>query len=104
MKTRLNWKKKWLDDKSGYWFSAKVPVLGWEYIIDVYEMTWARKGVIEDYKESFEFHTGVFFSSKDDDVTKISKKHFKTEEEAKECCEKHLMDIAEKFNKWVKTK
>ena len=85
MKTKLNWKKKWLDDKSGYWYSAKVPVINWEYIVDTH------------------YNTG-YFSKFDDDITRISNKFYKTEEAAMIACEKHLQDMAEKFNEWINKK
>ena len=89
-KTKLNWKKKWLDDDSGYWFSAKVPVIGWEYVVDIEN----DQGYI----------AGVYYSNYVDDITKISKKYYKTEEAAMEDCEKHLLNTAEKFKKWIEKK
>ena len=73
MKTKLNWKKKWLDDKSGFWYSAKVPILNWEYVIDGlgrYEVD-NKNQKSYDY---YEFAAKVFLSSTDDDAVKISKK------------------------------
>jgi hypothetical protein len=99
MKTKLIWKKLWCDDKSGCWYSAKVPVLGWEYVIDVCETKH-----IKDCKMSYEYKVGLFYSSKNDDVAKISKTSFKTEARAKLHCEKHLLAITERFNKWFKAK
>jgi hypothetical protein len=94
MKTKLKWEKKWLDDKSGYWHSAKVPVIGWEYIVD------------EDYcmRDSKGLIAGLYFGKFDDDITKISNKPYKTEEAAMIACEKHLQDTAEKFVKWINKK
>jgi hypothetical protein len=43
---KLNWKKKWLDDKSGYFYSAKVPVIGWEYIVDSDYKSGVNRGFI----------------------------------------------------------
>lgn len=92
MKTKLNWKKNWLDDKSGYWYSAKVPIINWEYIVDDHYCKRDSKGLI----------AGLFFGKFDDDITRISNKFYKTEEAAMNACEKHLQDTAEKFNKWIK--
>lgn len=86
MKTNLNWKKKLLDDKSGYWYSAKVPIINWEYIIET---------------EYWGYNAGIFYSKHDDDVTRISSKVYKTEEAAMIACEKHLLNTAEKFNNWL---
>jgi hypothetical protein len=94
MKTKLNWKKKWLDDKSGYWYSAKVSILNWEYIVED----------IKAWENESKFVAGVYFSKFDDDVVRLSKTIFKTEQQAKNACEKHLKDTAEKFNRWFKTK
>ena len=88
---KLNWKKKWLDDKSGYFYSAKVPVIGWEYIVD------------SDYKSGVNrgFIGGLFLSKYDDDITRVSNKFYKTEESAMIACEKHLQDASDKFTKWI---
>lgn len=94
MKTKLKWEKKWLDDKSGYWHSAKVPVIGWEYIVDS----------DYDFGQHCGFIGGLYFGKFDDDITKISKKFYKTEEAAMIACEKHLQDTADKFTKWINKK
>ena len=102
MKTKLIWEKKWLDDKSGYWYSAKVPILNWEYVIDgvpCCEFDYKKK----DYKDYHEFVAGVFLSNIDDDFVKISKRQFRKKETAMNACEKHLQDTANKFNKWMET-
>ena len=101
MKTKLNWKKKWLDDRSGYWYSAKVPILNWEYIIDGYCTFNYKKQDYEDYND---FVAGVFLSNIDDEFVKVSKTHFRKKETAMTACEKHLQNTSEKFNKWINTK
>ena len=93
-KTKLNWKKKWLDDDSGYWFSAKVPIIGWEYIVDTHYNVGIDCGYV----------SGFYYSNYSDDITRISKKLYKTEKAAIKACEKHLQDTAEKFNKWINKK
>lgn len=90
MKTKLNWKHKWLDDKSGSWYSAKVPILGWEYIV-------------EDNSYGG-WEVGLYLSKIDSEVAQISSKDYKTKEKAMEVCEKHLYATAEKFNAWLNTK
>jgi len=103
MKTKLIWKKKWLDDKSGYWYSAKVPILNWEYVIDsVPCCTFNNKK--QDYKDYEEFVAGVFLSNIDDDFVKVSKKQFRKKETAMSACENHLQDTSKKFNMWMETK
>ena len=99
-KNKLKWKKKWLSDKSGYWYSAKVPILNWEYIVD---------GVSDcesDYKnqEYDKFMVGVFLSYMNDDIVKFTRKKFRKKETAMESCEKHLQDITNKFIKWFNQK
>jgi hypothetical protein len=91
---KLNWKKKWLDDKSGYFYSAKVPVIGWEYIVDTHYNVGINHGFIG----------GLFLSKYDDELTRVSSKFYKTEEPAMNACEKHLQDTAEKFNEWINNK
>jgi hypothetical protein len=90
-KTNLNWKKKWLDDKSGYWYSAKVPIIGWEYIVDTHY----------DYGVDCGFIGGLYFSKFDDEITRVTNKFYKTEAAAMVACEKHLINTAEKFNNWI---
>jgi len=89
MKTKFEWKKKWLDDRSGYWYSAKIPIIGWEYIVETL------------YTESIV--AGMYYSRFDDEITNISKKRFKSEQEAKTACEKHLQDTYKKFKTWIQT-
>lgn len=93
-KTKLNWKKKWLDDKSGYWYSAKVPVINWEYIVETHYNVGINYG----------FVGGLFFSEFEDDITRVSNKFYRTEEAAMKACEKHLQDTAKKFKKWIEKK
>jgi len=100
--SKLIWKKKWLDDKSGYWYSAKVPILNWEYVIDG-EPCCVFDYKNQDYKDYEEFTIGVFLSKIDDDFIKISKKRFRKKETAMVACEKHLQDTANRFNKWMET-
>lgn len=85
-KLRLQWKKKWNSDKSGYWYSAKVPIVGWEYIIDVYE-------------EPEEFTASVFYSKYSDDVTMITSKSYRQKESAMNACENHLEKTKSAFKK-----
>lgn len=84
---KLEWKKKWLDDRSGHWYSAKVPYIGWEYIVE---------DVNCDY-----WKTGVFLSKTDDHLTKISNKDYKTPKNAMNACENHLTLTAKKFMLWI---
>jgi hypothetical protein len=101
MKTKLNWKKRWLDDKSGFWYSAKVPILNWEYVIDGihFQTVDYKKQKNDEYSM---FSVGMFLSSNDCDVIKITKRTFKTKEAAIKACENHLDNITIKFNKWSK--
>lgn len=84
---KLNWKIYWLEDKSGFWYSAKVPVIGWEYIV-------------EDAANEY-WKVGLFLSKTDEEITKISNKDYKTKEAAKNACEKHLTSTAKKFILWT---
>lgn len=88
--TNLEWKLKWLDDKSGSWYSAKIPILGWEYIVE--DNTYG------------EWEVGLYLSKVDSEVAQISSRDYKTKESAMKVCEKHLQSVAEKFNKWLKSK
>ena len=92
--TKLNWKKIWLSDKSGYWYAAKVPILNWEYIVED----------IRGWDKEPKFLAGVFLSKTDDSMIRVYKKDFETEQEAMNACEKHIQDTWNKFSKWINTK
>lgn len=95
MNSKLKWKQKWCDDKSGYWYSAKIPVLGWEYIIDVQNKT------TESQANSLVFIPGIYYSKLDDDVTLITNKKYLTYEKARLTCENHLIQSFKKFQNWI---
>jgi len=90
----LKWKQKWLDDRSGCWYSAKVPIIGWEYIIDCSKTN--------DELSRDVYQVGVFWSSNDSDVTLITKQTYRTKESAMNTCEKHLNKMLHKFYSWFK--
>lgn len=90
MRTKLQWKKKWLDDKSGYWYSSKIPVIGWEY-------------VVEDCGYGF-WEVGLYLSKTDTDVTQVVNKDYKNEKAAMRACEKHFINTSKKFIKWLTNK
>ena len=69
----------WCDDKSAHWYSAKVPIIGWEYITDKYYNVGIDQGFVAGFSNKF----------------------YKTEEAAMKACEKHLQDTAEKFTNWI---
>lgn len=86
-KIKLKWKKKFLDDKSGSWYAAKVPVLNWEYIVDDYDTS---------------FTTYLFLGPKEEEEVNIaSTKKFKTFEKAMEHCENHLTKTYKDFKKFA---
>lgn len=94
MKAKLNWKKTHCDDNSAHWYSAKVPVINWEYIVDKHYNVGIDHG----------FVAGLYFGKYDDDITRFSNKFYKTEKNAMNACEKHLLATAEKFTKWINKK
>jgi hypothetical protein len=80
---KLNWKKKHLDDKSGFWHEAKVKSINWTYVVDT------------DYNSGL---YGCFlFENAFADEVQISKKKYKTLEAAQNFCQKHIESIAEKL-------
>jgi hypothetical protein len=87
---RLNWKQNWLDDASGTWYFAKVPVLNWEYVVDEW---------------SDGYSPGVFFNDVDDAYTISNgrRKYYKSLKSAKNACEEHLDKLYKKFKKWIHT-
>lgn len=89
-KIKLKWKQKWCDDKSAYWYSAKIPFINWEYIVDVYQ-------------DPAEFNASIFYSEYADDTTPIIHKNYKTKEAAMNACEKHLEKTINKLNKFYDT-
>ena len=86
---KLNWKKKYLSDKSGYWFETKVKFINWTYVIETGEF-------LDRYK-------CFLFVNNFTEETLISKKEFKTLENAQKFCEKHLDTLAKNFNKFLKS-
>ena len=80
---KLNWKKRYLNDKSGHWFSAYVKPLNWEYVVET--------GYCSDRYYCF------LFVNKYSDEVKISKKTFKLKAiifMKKLCCNAFLMTIS----------
>ncbi len=76
MKTKLKWKPKKCRDLSAIWLEAEIKTLGWTYIID--------DGLnIQDYMC---FLTITPYQEE----CCLTKKQFKTIEQAKQFCEKHL--------------
>ena len=86
---KLNWKKKYLEDKSGYWYSANIPVLNWEYVVDVYD----------DHSAPY-----LFVGPHVDEINICPKKKFKSHEQAQKECEKHLAKTYENFKKFIENK
>lgn len=83
--SKLKWKTKHLDDKSGSWLEASVKALDWTYVVD---------NTIDQHKGKYNEVFGCFlFVSKYADETKFTKKTFKTAEKAQEECEKHLESV-----------
>jgi hypothetical protein len=89
MNNKLKWKKYWLSDKSGYWYSAKIPIINWEYIIDPV------------FDSEDEFKVGIFYTKFDHDINPIDRKYHKSLEKAKEACENHLIKTYNQFNTWI---
>jgi len=87
---KLNWKKKTLalDNDSSCWYSAKVPIVNWEYVVDVYD----------EYSKTY-----LFLGPHQDEIELYPKKKFITIETAKLECEKHLSKTYEKFKKWIES-
>ncbi len=89
MNYKLKWKQKYLDDKSGSWYSAKVPIISWEYIVE----ETCIKGA---------FSAGIYYTKYDDDISLITRnKKYKSVELAKAACESHLNKQAKKFMQWA---
>jgi hypothetical protein len=84
----LNWKKKYLDDNSGYWYEAKVKAINWTYVVDI------------AYNSNY-YSCYLFVNDFVDDV-EITKKKYKTLEAAQNFCQKHIETIAEKLQKKIK--
>jgi len=86
---KLNWKKKYLDDNSGFWYEAKVKSINWTYAVDT------------DYNSGL-YGCFLFVNAFADEV-QISKKKYKTLEAAQNFCQEHIESIAEKLQKEIKT-
>jgi hypothetical protein len=88
MKTKLNWKKKYLDDNSGFWHEAKVKSINWTYVVDT------------DYDNGL-YGCFLFVNIFADEV-QISKKKYKTLKDAQDFCQKHIENIAVKLQNELK--
>lgn len=87
-KLKLKWQKKWLDDKSGFWYSSIIPIIYWEYIIEP-----------SDNSDSF---TAYILSSSHEENAFILGEIYKTKESAISACEKHLEKNCDKLLNWLK--
>jgi hypothetical protein len=86
---KLNWKKKYLSDKSGHWYSAKVDIINWEYIVEPWDEL---------------FTCCLFTGPYVDEINICPKKKFKSLEIAQKKCEEHLAKTYEGFKKFIKSK
>jgi hypothetical protein len=86
---KLNWKKKYLSDKSGYWYSAKVAIINWEY-------------VVEPCNELYSCY--LFTGPHVDEINICPKMKFKTVEIGQKKCEEHLAKTYEGFKKFIENK
>ena len=86
---KLNWKKKYLDDKSGYWYEAKVQSINWTYVIDsnIYDGN---------------FYSCYLWLNSFENEVQISKKKYKTTEAAQNFCQRHIENITNKLLKEIK--
>jgi hypothetical protein len=84
---KLNWKKKYLSDKSGFWHEAEVKPIGWSYVVDCI------------YNQD-KFGCYLFVNTFADEV-EIAKKKFKTLEAAQKECENHLTKTYKQFQKFI---
>lgn len=85
---KLNWKKKYLSDKSGFWYEAKIKSINWTYVVDT------------DYDNGL-YGCFLFVNEFADEVL-LSKKKYKTLEAAQEFCQKHIENIIVKLQKEIK--
>ena len=90
-KIKLNWKKKYLSDKSGFWYDANVKPIGWSYVVE------------SNPYDNGGFYCYLFVSASADEV-KISKKKFKTLESAQRECEMHLTKAYKQFQNFIDSK
>lgn len=84
---KIIWKKKYLNDRSGFWFETNIKSLDWTY-------------VIEEGYNSEKYYCYLFQNNFSDEVS-LSKKHFKNIEDAQIFCENHLKMTAKKLNDFL---
>lgn len=102
MNSKLKWNQKWCDDKSGYWYSAKVPFLNWEYIIDVQDYDVKQKNESKKITKQEYFNPGIFYSKYDSEASFLVKNPYKTPERAMKACESHLLKVVNNLKMWSK--
>jgi len=88
MKTKLKWKKMQYKDNidNWEWVEASIKPINWVYIVDI--------GPKEKY-------VPYMMVNGECQENRLSKKEFKSLEQAKEFCEKHLLSIAQKLQKYL---
>jgi hypothetical protein len=89
MKERLKWKSKKCKDLSAIWLEAEVKGLGWTYIID-------------DGLNIQEFMCFLTITPYQEENC-LTRKQFKTLEQAKAFCENHLESIYKNISKIFKS-
>jgi len=92
MRRKLTWKHLWLDDKSGSWYAAKIPILGWEYIV---EETYSG----EKWKPSVFYAENV---GEDSCALSPADRSYKSLAAAQRACTRHLESKIKKFKLWMK--
>jgi hypothetical protein len=86
-KKKLLWKEKNLDDLNSEWIEAKVPCLGWTYIID------------ESPKDKH-FMCSILLTEQICEEIYLTKAHFSDLNKAKKFCENHLTKTYIKLQKY----
>jgi hypothetical protein len=89
---KLKWKKKYLSDNSGHWYSAKVNALDWEYTVS------------DTYYDSSLYQASLFISLYSDEINIQPRKKFKTRKKAMQKCEEHLAETYKKLKKFITSK
>lgn len=85
---KLVWKKKYLNDRSGYWYEAKIKSINWTYVVE--SNSWSEN-----------LYDCYLFVNDSDEAVQISKKKHKTLDSAQNSCQKHVEIIIAELQKEI---
>jgi hypothetical protein len=88
--TKFKWVRRVFDDQSAEWIELSIPSINWTYAVEQ-----------EHETELYECFLLFGKMSEYTQEIRLSKAKFKTQEQAKNFCIKHLLSTAQKLQKYL---